>query len=99
VTAEAETYDIYQSDLARHQLADDALDYRRSLYTNVKADHPADELTGEPCDCETGGARWEKNGVAARVEWPPRPWIGAPGELAALAPASWRGNADREAGQ
>jgi hypothetical protein len=83
---------------AEWQAAYDAEDYRRSLYTNTKDDHPAIDLTGEPCDCPAGGARWERNGFAMRVEWPPpAPWSEA-GEPAALAPASWRHEADREAG-
>jgi len=48
----------------------DSQDYRQSLYTNTKPDHPADDLTGELCDCEAGDTRWEKNGIAMRVEWP-----------------------------
>ena len=70
-------WDIYQSSLARSQLDYDAQDYRRSLYTNTKPDHEADHLTGEPCDCEAGGARWETNGIAMRVQWPPLPQYAA----------------------
>jgi hypothetical protein len=55
--------DIYDGPLAREQMADDALDYRRSLYTNTKADHPANWLTGEPCGCERGDdSAWERHG-------------------------------------
>jgi hypothetical protein len=63
--------DIYAGDLARHQLAYDAEDYRRSLYTTAETDHPADWATGEPCDCQADGTRWERNGIAMEVHWPP----------------------------
>ena len=72
-SASATEPDIYASSLGNHQLAYDAEDYRRSLYTNVKADHPANDLTGEPCDCEGGDTRWERNGIAMGVHWPPQP--------------------------
>ncbi len=50
----------------------DQEDYRRSLYTNTKADHPALWSTGEPCDCEAGGDGWEREGIAMAVRWPRR---------------------------
>jgi hypothetical protein len=56
-------FDIYRSDLADSQLRHDAKDYRRALYTNTKADHPANWLTGEPCGCEGGDdSAWERHG-------------------------------------
>jgi hypothetical protein len=65
-------FDIYQSNLARSQLTYDGEDCRRSLYTNTKADHPADHLTGGPCRCEEGDdSGWERSGVAMTVRWPP----------------------------
>jgi hypothetical protein len=61
--AEVQEFDIYQSELARRQVEYDAVDYRRSLYTNTKADHEADRLTGEPCGCERGDdTSWEPYG-------------------------------------
>ena len=48
----------------------DRQDYRRSLYTNTKADHPALNPSGQPCDCEAGGTGWERRGVAMAVRWP-----------------------------
>lgn len=47
----------------------DSKDYRRSLYTNTKPDHPLHPLTDGPCDCEIGGSGWER-GEAMRVRWP-----------------------------
>ena len=44
--------------------------YRRSLYTNTKADHPALNPSGRACDCEAGGTGWERSGVAMAVRWP-----------------------------
>jgi hypothetical protein len=64
-------YDIYRSDLAKSQLARDARDCRRSLYTNTKPDHEPNHSTGGPCNCERGDTAWE-NGVAMRVRWPPQ---------------------------
>lgn len=66
-------FDIYRSSLAKSQLAHDAEDHRRSLYTNTKPDHEANPRTGGPCNCERGDAAWERNGIAMKVEWPPRP--------------------------
>jgi hypothetical protein len=65
-----EPFDVYRSSLAKSQLDYDREDYRRSLYTNTKPDHPRNPRTEEPCDCERGGRDWEK-GEAMRVEWPP----------------------------
>ena len=67
-------WDIYQSDLRENQLSRDAVDYRRSLYTNTKPDHPGNWLTGEPCRCEKGDDRgWERSGNAMTVQWPRQP--------------------------
>jgi hypothetical protein len=74
----APEFDVYQSELAARQLGRDMEDYRRALYTNTKADHPANHLTGEPCDCEAGGTYWETKGIAMRVQWPPLPQFAAP---------------------
>jgi hypothetical protein len=65
-TASSRGFDIYQSDLATRQLADDALDYRRSLYTNTKADHP------DGCPCARG--YWDHGfspGAPLRAEYDP----------------------------
>jgi len=48
----------------------DREDYRQSLYTNTKDDHPALWATGEPCDCAAGDDRWERDGVAMAARWP-----------------------------
>jgi hypothetical protein len=52
---------------AARQAAYDQEDYRRSLYTNTKDDHPAIWATGQPCDCEADGTGWERSGVAMTV--------------------------------
>jgi hypothetical protein len=62
------------STAAERQAEYDAKDYRRSLYTNTKDDHPADWLTGEPCRCEHGDDHaWVRAGNAMKVLWPPQP--------------------------
>jgi hypothetical protein len=61
--------DVYGSEREGPQLLYDRLPSRASLYTNIKDDHPADWLTGEPCDCEAGGTAWER-GTAMAVRWP-----------------------------
>lgn len=72
-------YDVYRGDprtdqRTKWQLADDALDYRRSLYTNTKADHPANWLTGEPCGCERGDdSAWERHGFHSGGPFVPGP--------------------------
>jgi hypothetical protein len=71
-------FDIYQSDLAKHQLEYDTKDYRRSLYTNTKPDHPASPRTEGPCNCERGDDAWERSGIAMKVLWPPQPGTQAP---------------------
>jgi hypothetical protein len=48
----------------------DREDYRRSLYTNTKPDHPANPRTEGPCNCERGDTAWERSGIAMRVDWP-----------------------------
>ena len=98
-------YDIYRSDLAKSQLARDAKDYRRSLYTNTKPDHEPNHRTGGPCNCERGDTAWE-NGVAMRVRWPPQPprateAVSFPDQVLGYEPnsADLAGPADLEAGQ
>jgi hypothetical protein len=59
--------------LARERERRDQLDYRRSLYTNTKPDHPGDDLTGQPCRCQKGDdTAWERHGIAMKVLWPPQ---------------------------
>jgi hypothetical protein len=67
VSAEAEW-------LAAERERRDQLDYRRSLYTNFKSDHPANDLTGEPCRCEQGNDRdWHgfSPGTPVRPQYDP----------------------------
>jgi hypothetical protein len=67
-------FDIYRSDLAKSQLDYDARDYRRSLYTNTKSDHPANWATGEPCGCERGDdSAWERSGFRSGGPFVPGP--------------------------
>ncbi|MEU8362301.1 hypothetical protein AB0C27_40415 [Nonomuraea sp. NPDC048882] len=41
-------------------------DIRASLYTTIENDHSDHWASQEPCDCESGGTMWERNGKAWR---------------------------------
>jgi hypothetical protein len=51
----------------------DQRDYRRSLYTNTKDDHPRDEMTGERCRCSSPDAFWSKVAFRSGGPFTPSP--------------------------
>lgn len=59
---------------AEWQAEYDTKDYRRSLYTNTKDDHPANWLTGEPCGCERGDdSAWDRSAFRSGGHLAPGP--------------------------